>query len=434
MSALLRHLSLTLLVFALGLAPALVSAQPGATLPNFRPYDQNGVSMFEPPKENVDTNTRFRFGVGFTQQFQMLDHSNTADVILNTDSVNVNALKDIGAGFNLATANLNLDATLVDGVRVNLVTYLSSRHHPETWVKSGFVQIDALPMLHSETVDNIMESVTLRVGHMEVNYGDTHFRRTDNGNAMYNPFVGNYLMDSFATEIGAELYVQKSGFLGMFGITDGEIQGRVDRPDDRSPSIYGKLGFDRQINEDLRVRLTGSAYATSSSASNTLFSGDRAGSRYYYALENTSASTSGNFRSGRINPGFSDAVTTFQINPFVQFNGVELFGVFEQAKGRSSSETADRTWTQIGIEGLFRFLSNDQAYIGGRYNRVSGPLSGMTTDVSVRRFQIGGGVFVTPNVLVKAEYVNQQHNDYPTSSIFNGGEFKGVMFEGVIAF
>ncbi len=28
----------------------------------------------------------------------------------------------------------------------------------------------------------------------------------------------------------------------------------------------------------------------------------------------------------------------------------------------------------------------------------------------------------------------QQHDDYPTSSIFNGGEFSGVIFEGVVAF
>ena len=43
---------------------------------------------------------------------------------------------------------------------------------------------------------------------MEINYGDAHFRRSDNGNAIYNPFVGNYIMDAFTTEIGGEVVPQ----------------------------------------------------------------------------------------------------------------------------------------------------------------------------------------------------------------------------------
>src|SRR5690606_39402956 len=66
-------------------------------------------------------------------------------------------------------------------------------------------------------------------------------------------------------------------FLGVVGVTGGEIKGDVfDSPDEtksRAPAFYGKLGVDRQLNDDLRVRLTGSAYTTSSSASNTLYGG-----------------------------------------------------------------------------------------------------------------------------------------------------------------
>ena len=54
-----------------------------------------------------------------------------------------------------------------------------------------------------------MQIATLRVGHFEINYGDAHFRRTDNGNAIYNPFVGNYIMDAFTTEIGGEVYLAR---------------------------------------------------------------------------------------------------------------------------------------------------------------------------------------------------------------------------------
>ena len=54
----------------------------------------------------------------------------------------------------------------------------------------------------------LFEIATVRVGHIEINYGDAHFRRSDNGNAIYNPFVGNYIMDAFTTEIGGEVYLK----------------------------------------------------------------------------------------------------------------------------------------------------------------------------------------------------------------------------------
>jgi hypothetical protein len=37
-------------------------------------------------------------------------------------------------------------------------------------------------------------------------------------------------------------------------------------------------------------------------------------------------------------------------------------------------------------------------------------------------------------VLSKIELVNQKYLDFPTSDIRSGGQFKGVMIEGVVAF
>ena len=79
-------------------------------------------------------------------------------------------------------------------------------------------------------------------------------------------------------------------------------------------SYIGKLGFDRQVRPNARVRLTGSMYRTKDSASNTLYGGDRAGSRYYYVLENTAATESAQATSGLINPGFRNKVTALQFN------------------------------------------------------------------------------------------------------------------------
>jgi hypothetical protein len=63
---------------------------------------------------------------------------------------------------------------------------------------------------------------------MEINYGDAHFRRSDGGQTIYNPFMDNYIVDEFATEIGGEVYLHKNGLFGMVGITNGMIKGHVD--------------------------------------------------------------------------------------------------------------------------------------------------------------------------------------------------------------
>jgi hypothetical protein len=268
---------------------------------------------------------------------------------------------------------------------------------------------------------------------MEINYGDAHFRRSDNGNAVYNPFVGNYILDSFTTEVGGEVYLKSSNFIAMGAITGGEIRGTVVNPGQRGPAIIGKLGYDRQVNEDLRVRLTGSLYNTNKAASNTLYGGDRAGSRYYWVTENTAATESAQFTSGLINPGFRNEVTAVQINPFVTFRGFELFGVIERAEGKASTEAVERTWNQVAVDGVYRFADN-KLFVGARYNKAQGDVVGITSEVGAKRVQVGGGWFILPGLLAKVEYVKQTYFGYPAQNVKNGAKFNGLMLEGVVAF
>ncbi len=409
---------------------------PSRDVQFWRPYDQRGVNVFETGKEDTVAfeGLKVRIGGHFAQQYQNIKHSNTANPVLNANNVNLNQLIEIGGGTNLATANLNIDVELADGLRMNLITYLSSRHHPESWVKGGFMQVDKLGFLNVGNTDWFDKYLTLRVGHMQINYGDAQFRRTDNGNAMYNPFVGNYIMDAFTTEVGGELFFQNNGILAMVALTGGEIQGGITNPTQRKPNFIGKLGYDKYVTDDLRIRLTGSIYTTKGSARNTLYGGDRAGSRYYLVMENTLATTAANFTSGRFNPGLTDNITAMVLNPFVKFKGLELFGNFEQAKGKARNEATDRTWNQVGADLVYRFGNSEKYYVAGRYNQVNGALAGSGQEVSIDRIQVGGGWFVTRNVLAKLEYVNQNYNDFAATDIRNGGKFNGLMIEAVIGF
>ncbi|SDG37976.1 hypothetical protein [Psychroflexus sediminis] len=419
-----KTLKLTLMI-CLSLAFSFSAFAQKRDLDNFRPRDQRGIHIFEAPKDTVSDfdGVKVRVGGASTIQFQALNHENSGAV----------PLVDLGDNFNLATANLDLDVALYDGVRMHLRTYLSARHHPEAWVKGGYLLIDKLEFVKEGFMEDAMKYLTFKFGHMEINYGDAHFRRTDNAMALYNPFVGNYLMDSFTTEVGFEGYFRKNGWIAMLGVTNGRLNQSAEETNTK-PSFVAKLGYDKQLTQDLRFRLTGSMYTTSESSKNFLYDGDRAGSRYYFVMEEVGASSAGNFRSGRVNPGFGTELTSIMINPFVKYKGLEFFGIYENATGKGfGPNPPSRTYNHYAADLIYRFGANEDIYIGGRYSFVDGEHpSGQ--DISVDRLQLGAGWFMTKNILAKLEYVNQSYSDYPLGTILAGGQFDGLMLEAVISF
>jgi hypothetical protein len=438
----LRRSGASVLLFALGAAAlpgqATIPAQwsqwvPDIKIQHLRPRDERGVNIFEPPKRDSVSVSGFtiQWGAAFTQEFQGLRHGNTAAprVVNNVDQ---NQLIQIGNGFNNAVANLYLDAQIAPGIRVALTSYLSSRHHEEAWVKDGYIQVDASP-IDNELLNEIMKYVTLKVGHFEINYGDEHFRRADNGQAMYDPLVGHYILDAFTTEVGEEVYLRHGPWLAMSSITGGEVHGQVTAPGRRTASFIEKLGFDHQLTPEVRLRLTGSAYANWRAASSTLYTGDRGGSPYYDVLENLASNEQDQAWSGQIRPGFANAVHAYVMNPFIKIQNLELFGNIETATGKADAELRKRTLRQQATDVVYRLWQN-RLYGAVRYNRVQGQLPGIANDVTVDRTELGGGWFVTPIILAKAEYVWQRYHDFPVTDIRNGGKFDGFMVTGTVAF
>ena len=53
------------------------------------------------------------------------------------------------------------------------------------------------------------------------------------------------------------------------------------------------------------------------------------------------------------------------------------------------------------------------------------------SDVKVNRTNIGGGWFLTPNLLLKAEYVTQTYDGFGRRDIRSNGKFNGFMLEAV---
>ncbi|MCF8334983.1 MAG: hypothetical protein K9H65_00145 [Bacteroidales bacterium] len=370
-------------------------------------------------------------GADFALQFQGLSHS--------ADS----ALIPLGSNFNLPTANLNVSAMLGRGMKVYLRTYLSSRHHPESWVKGGYLLMDEMPFLNSKPMDNIMDHLTLKVGVMETNFGDAHFFRSDNGDVISNNFVGNYIMDAFTTAPGLEILYRQDGWLAMGAISSGSL-----RPDLTGYSSYSgdyteynltdelafywKGGYDKQFNDDLRFRATLSGYHQSNHHFGSLYYGERAGSRYYMVMneqtENGNVDPSSPHTTGRWGPGFSDQLNSLMQNIFIQYNGLEVFTTYEMADGTGAFSGQEFKFTQYAAEALYHFGGNNQFYFGGRYNYVEND-SGQSVD----RYQLIGGWDMTDNIKTKLEYVNQNYEEF-TSQYGEDAGFNGMMLEAAISF
>jgi hypothetical protein len=462
-----------------------------------RAYDQTGINVFEPSKmdNNVYDGFKIKIGGSFTQDYQSFKSENKANYVKTsaTNALNKNylygfikaedTLSSNLTGFNTAMANLNFDIQIGDGIRVFLENYMSARHHNEFWVKGGYIQIDKLPMFNNP--EWFSKYVRVKIGHFQPNYGDFQFRRSDGGNTIFNPFTENLILDAFTTEIGGEVYLfPTENLMVMGGMSGGFINGNINKQPDainafkvvatkRNPSIFAKIAYDAK-SDDLRYRLSASIYHNSNIQRNTLFAGDRTGSHWFGVMEpatigglpisiGTSPSDPAkqagpNFTSARFDPGVTNKLTTINISPFIKFKGLEIQGGMDLISGGTYADTTSssgtlawgkRDWTQVYGEVVYRFLANDELFIGARYVSASGQPSGVRygandtangftngaqAKVNINRLSFAAGYFPTKNMLLKVEYNVQQYKDFPWADYRYEGKISGFMVEAVIGF
>lgn len=127
-----------------------------------------------------------------------------------------------------------------------------------------------------------------------------------------------------------------------------------------------------------------------------MFAGDRTGSHWFSVMEpanivgndNKVAATNATaqFTSGRVDPGVANRLTAINISPFVKWKGLEIQGGIDLLSGSvygdtlttsGTKEWIKRDWTQFYGEVVYRFLKDEQLYVGARLVNATGQPSNM---------------------------------------------------------
>jgi hypothetical protein len=371
---------------------------------------------------------KMRFGLDFALRFQALENENKNPA---------ESIAPLSPGFSNANGNLNLLFNLDKGISTYIEAYLSSEHHEEMWMREGYLFVDSLEMLNSPFINGLMKYLSFKAGQMEINYGDYHFRRTDNGQALRNPFIGNYIIDANTTEIGIETMLNYEKWEFLLGLTGGATTG--DTNEGHGIGKYSKLAYNFLEGES-NLRVSGTVYqvdhsenprdrALPGSTRNGLYSGNRSGSPFKSLF---GAETD----AGQILPNASQDFLAYILNVYWSAGKTEVFLDYDVVSdkdidGSESSATLEEAWSQYAVDVKYNFTS--KLYGALRYN-VADHLkaSDKSSNEKVTRYQGVVGYFINPSVLTKLEYVYQDYAGFQNN--LKGGKFHGVVLEGTVSF
>lgn len=342
----------------------------------------------------------------------------------------------IQAGLILPTANLDINAKVMKGFNVKLETMLSSHHHNETYVKGGYASIDSLDFVAPGFASGFMDRATFKIGVDDINFGDAHFRRTDNAAVFYNPFVMNLAVESYMQAGFAELLYRWPALdaFALAGITNGQVN-----PDDVKKSegsdaysYYAKLGYDSRISGALRLRVTESLFYVRGTSKNGLYRGDKAGNVAREIFNNTTTTEGDDFGAGWQALADYEDLTVSMTNLFAKYGGSEFFGLLEIADGADGAG-ASMKMLHYAVDAVQRFGEHDRFYAAARFEKAVTDLESDPSDDTLTQTEAALGWFLSENAEMKAEYIEQKRKHFGG---YAGGRasFEGFMVCAALSF
>jgi hypothetical protein len=370
---------------------------------------------------------------------QALDHKNA----FNGQGTE---LAKVEPGFQNAFGDLGFIGKFGKNNEIEVVfdLYLSSRNHPsQTYGNEGYMILRGVPenLESLKFLKPILEKVDIKAGHMLIDFGDSANFRSNNAIVQKNPLVGNFVMDPNIVSIGMQVNSKPGKYGYVLGISNGTTT--EDWNVGRGFAYNGKV-FVYPV-KGLRTSL--SYIATDQSDNPTkaaggsamqMFTGNRSGERYAGVL-------GGGQAPGNVFPQGGEKFSAAQFD--VTFdNGSPLtayahYGLTQDLDINGSAVgTPEEKWSYYA--GHVKYNITPALYAAARYSSAAPTkLNGSDSDGNVNRIQFGGGLWLTKNLLVKLEYVQQKYSGFSAGQMVNNNiqawrdpEFSGVISEVSFSF
>jgi hypothetical protein len=337
-------------------------------------------------------------------------------------------LPELSAGFQNAFGDLGFIGKFGKNEEIEVVfdLYLSSRNHPSTtYGNEGYMILRGVPenLKSIGFLEPILAKVDLKAGHFLVNFGDALQHRSNNAIVQNNPLVGNFVIDPNIVSIGMEVSnktTENSRVAWMLGVSNGTTT--EDWNQGRGFALHGKVAVYpiKSLRTSLSYIATDQSDNPTKSAGGSaiqMFSGNRSGERYAGVL-------GGGQAPGGVFPqaGEKFSAAQFDVTYDEASFPIKLYGHYGRTQDKdlngSLAGAPEETWSYYAGDVVYKF--SPTLYAAARYSSAStDKLQGRVTDGKVNRMQLGGGLWLTKNLLVKLEYVTQKYDGFRAGDMVN---------------
>jgi len=372
---------------------------------------------------------------------QTLNHENVFDA-------NGKPVAKVAPGFQNALGDLGFIGKFGKKQEVEVVfdLYLSSRNHPSTtYGNEGYMILHGVPenLENLEFLEPILNKIDIKAGQFLVDFGDNAQHRSNNAIVQKNPLVGNFVVDPNIVSIGMQVSSKPGKRYGwMIGANNGTTT--EDWNVGRGFAMNGKLIF-----YPIKPLRTSFSYMTADNSENPtktaggsglqMFSGNRSGERYAGVM-------GGGQAPGDVFPQAGEKFSAAQFDLTYDADNfpIKLYGHVGRTQDKdingSAAGTPEETWNYYTGDVVYKITP--ALYAAARYSAATTDmLGGRETDGKVNRIQVGGGFWVTRNMLMKLEYVTQKYTGFRQGDMVNNNiqawrdpAFKGFVAEVSFAF
>jgi predicted porin len=286
-------------------------------------------------------------------------------------------------------------------------------------------------------LEPVLDRVDIKAGHFLVDFGDNKDHRSNNAMVQKNPLVGNFVVDPNIVSIGMQVSSKPNTRLGwLLGVNNGTTT--EDWSVGRGFAVNGKVFF-----SPIPSLRASASYMTADQSDNPnksgggsqlqMFTGNRSGERYAGVM-------GGGQAPGNVFPQGGEKFSAAQVDLTYEATAlpIKFYGHLGRTQDKDINGTGvgtpEETWNYYAADAVYNLTP--ALYAAARYSTASTQrLAGRATDGQVNRIQVGGGLWLTRNMLMKLEYVTQKYDGFRQPDMVNNNiqAWRDPAFNGFVA-